>query len=105
MRSSPTWSRPRSRPRACAPQDSVDAGRELRIVERLGDVVVGAPREPAHAVGLRRAPGEHDHRQLGIDALREAVRGAQPPAQLVAGRVGQHHVQQQQVAVPAPPAG
>ena len=66
---SPAASRFATRPRLGAPQERADPRQQLRHRERLGDVVVGAGREAAHAVALLAARGQHDDRQaLGLAA-------------------------------------
>ena len=56
---------------ARAPQQRVDAGDELLTPERLGDVVVAAGAQPAHALQLGAAGGEDEHRNVAeiADAL------------------------------------
>jgi hypothetical protein len=44
------------------PEDGLDPYRQLSQAERLGQVVVGADREPRHLVGLLRPRGQHQHR-------------------------------------------
>ena len=51
-----------------APQDRAHPGRELRVVERLRHVVVGALLEPADAVDLAPAAAQDDHRQPRVVA-------------------------------------
>src|SRR5262249_37013240 len=48
-------------PRPRAPQHRADTGQKLTEAEGLGHVVVGAQLEPAHAIDLLAARGEHDH--------------------------------------------
>ena len=60
--------------------------------ERLGDVVVGAHVEAVQAVALLDPRGEHDHRQIRGRRL-----AAQLAAELEAGHVRQHPVEQDQV--------
>ena len=52
----------RARPQA-APQHGADPRPQLRIVERLDQVIVGAEVEPANAIVVGAATGEDDHRQ------------------------------------------
>jgi hypothetical protein len=52
--------------RAAAAQQRPHAGFELRQVEGLGEVVVGAEIQAAHAVGQRVERGEHQHRHGGL---------------------------------------
>jgi hypothetical protein len=68
-------------------------------VERLGQVVVGALGEAPHAVGVRAAPAEHDHGQIGVVATGRAVGGADLAQHVEAGRVGQHQVEQKEVGL------
>src|SRR5216683_5573382 len=71
-----------------AAQQRPDARAQLRNRERLDDVVVGAGCQPAHALALLAARGQHDDRQLlGLGTR------AQPPAELDAGQAGQHPIQ------------
>ena len=51
-------------PRAGAAQHGAHAGQQLAQREGLGDVVVGAELEAAHAVDLLAPRGEHDHRHV-----------------------------------------
>ncbi len=48
-----------------AAQHGADAGHELGRRERLGDIVVGAGIEAAHAIALLAARRQHDDRQVG----------------------------------------
>ena len=73
-----------------APQVGADAGEQLREVERLGQVVVGAGIEAQHDVDLLGPGGEHDHGRLGVPF-------AQPAADLDAVHVGQAQVEQHEV--------
>src|SRR4051794_870751 len=75
---------------AGAPQRGLHARAELPHRERLGDVVVGAELEPEDLVDLLALGAEHDDR----DAL---PLGAQPPADLEAVHLGQHHVEHDEV--------
>ena len=64
-----------------------DAGHQLRRPERLGQVIVRAGVQAGDPVGLGRAGGEHDHRDLAL-----------PPnqaEQLEAVQPGHHHVEEQ----------
>jgi hypothetical protein len=64
-----------------AAQKRAHAGEELGHGEGLGDVVVGAGGEAAHAIRLLAARGQHDHRQaFGVAAQADAA------AQLDAGK-------------------
>ncbi len=55
---------------------------QLLVEERLDHEVVGPAREPAHAVGVTRTPGDHDDRQLGVDPRPHAVGRAYAVEQL-----------------------
>jgi hypothetical protein len=68
-------------------------------VERLGEVVVGALGEAAHAVGFRAAPAEHDHREVGVVAPGRAVSRADLPQNVETWRVGQQQVEKQEVGL------
>jgi hypothetical protein len=64
-----------------------DAGHELPGGVGLGDVVVGADREPDDAVGLAVETGQHDH--VGVAEGAQAATGLDP---VDAGQVDvQHH--------------
>src|SRR3954462_11858066 len=75
---------------AGAPQRGLHAQAELPHRERLCDGVVGAELEPEDLVDLLALGAEHDDR----DAL---PLGAQPPADLEAVHLGQHHVEHDEV--------
>ena len=64
-------------------------GEQLLHVERLDDVVVGAPVEGGDLLGLRVPDRQHDHGLLG--------EGAQPGQHLEAVEVGQPEVQDDEV--------
>ncbi len=72
-----------------AAEDGADAGQELQVAERLGDVVVGAHLQAAHLVHLSGAGGKHDDGNVGKapDLL----------AQLEAIDIGKHDVEQDEV--------
>ena len=53
---------------ATAPQLRADAGDQLAMAERLGQVVVSPELEPAHLVLFRVERGEHDDGQLATSA-------------------------------------
>ena len=74
-------------------QHDLDARQQLARVERLGQVVVGAHLQADDAVGLVAARGQHDHRDFRLRAQLAAQR--QPVV------AGQHHVEHDQVEVPA----
>ena len=78
------------RPRAA--QQRADARDQLGHRERLDDIVVGAGREPAHALALLAARRQHDDGQPPGLGPR-----AQPAAELDAGQARQHPVEQDQV--------
>ena len=71
-------------------RDRADAREQLGEREGLGQVVVGAEFEPAHAVAHRAARREEEDGRLH-------ARLAQPAQHLEALHVGQHHVEQDQV--------
>src|SRR5215213_2955442 len=75
-----------------AAQDRAHAADELRPRERLGDVIVGAELETEDAVDLGVTCGQHQDRH-------DASLGTQAPADLRAGDVGQHHVEDEDVVV------
>ncbi len=75
-----------------APHDRLDAGDQLALVERLGEVVVGADAEAADLVVEPGQPREDEDRR--VDA-----RGAQPAQHLVAVDVRQHQVEDDDVVV------
>src|SRR3954454_12843327 len=75
--------------RGGAAQDGADAGGDLAGAERLDDVVVGAELEPDHSVGLLAAGGQHDDRHLRL--------APDLAADVVAGPVGEHEVEQDEV--------
>ena len=72
-----------------AAQHRPDPRGHLARAERLDDVVVGAELEADDAVGLLAAGGEHDDR--------DARALAQRAADVVAGAVGEHHVEEDEV--------
>jgi hypothetical protein len=73
-----------------AAEDHSDAGDQLLHAERLGEVVVAADGQATQAVLDRIAGGEEHDRDL--------VAGRpQPPADLEAVNVGQHHVEHNQI--------
>ena len=75
---------------APAPEETVDAGKEDREVERLGQVVVGARLEPVqHVVGARARGEQHDRHEL--------PRRAEPPDHLEPVETGQHDVEEDDV--------
>jgi hypothetical protein len=75
---------------ARAPKHCAYARHQLLEAERLADVIVGAKRESVHPVGGGVTGGQEQHRDLG-----GFVR--QPPVDLEAVPVRQHHVQHDQV--------
>jgi hypothetical protein len=70
-------------------------------VERLCDVVVGAAREPANAIGMLGLGAEHDDRQVGIPRVVDGVAAPDAAADVEAAHVGQQHVQQHNVGTGA----
>jgi hypothetical protein len=72
-----------------APQHRAHACHELEVIERLGDIVVGAGLETAHLVDRLIPRGQHDHghRAEGADLAQDAV----------AVHVGQPDVEQDEV--------
>ena len=64
---SPTRRVPRAALRP-PPQHGADPGQQLRILERLDDVVVGARLEAADPIVVGAASGEDDHRQPRVEA-------------------------------------
>ena len=75
-----------------AAHDGVDAGDELVLVERLGQVVVGAEAEALHLVLDAGHAGEDQDRRLDLG-------DAQRAQHLVAGHVGQVQVEQDDVVI------
>ena len=71
---------------------AAESGEELRLVERLGEEVVGAGIEPGDDVVDRRAPGQQDHGQR--DRPRVCPQAA---ADLEAIHPGQADVEQDEV--------
>ena len=88
---------PAMQPRARAPQHGRDPQPQLVVRERLRHVVVDAALEPAHAVELARAAGEHDERQRRVDPRADAVRRADAPDQLEARAVREPEVDHREV--------
>ena len=81
--------------RAHPAQHGADARDQLGRRERLADEVVGTGVEAAQPVGLLAARGQHDDRQMrGVGAA------PQPAADLEAGELRQHPVEQEQVGLP-----
>ena len=87
---------------AGAAQQRANARQQFRHRERLDDVIVGAGREPAHALAFLAARGQHDDRQR----LRLRPR-PQPAAQFDAGQAGQHPVEHDEIGrgLPQPRVG
>ena len=75
-----------------AADDRVDAGDQFVLVERLGQIVVGAVAEALHLVLDAGHAGEDQDRRLDLGH-------AQRPQHLVAGHVGQIEVEQDDVVV------
>src|SRR6185369_3770174 len=77
-----------------AAEEGPDPGRQLAQAEWLRDVVVGAQLEPDDLIELRALCREHHDRHARF--------GPDDPADLDAGELGQHEVQEDQVG-PVPP--
>ncbi len=75
-----------------AAQHGADTRHQLGRRERLGDVVVGAGVEAAHAIALLTARRQHDDRQVGGGGL-----AAQLPANLDPRHQRQHPVEQDEI--------
>jgi hypothetical protein len=71
------------------------------ILFDLCDVVVGAAREPANAIGMLGLGAEHDDRQVGIPRVVDGVAAPDAAADVEAAHVGQQHVQQHNVGTGA----
>ena len=80
-----------------AAEERPDPGRQLAQAERLGDVVVGAELEPDDLVELGVLGREHDDRHAGL--------GPDDPADLDAGQLGEHQVEQDEVGLLGAEAG
>ncbi len=101
MRSSPRSSEKAKRPkrttapsalapkRAGAPQNRADAQQQFARLEGLGEIVVDADLEAAHAIGGLGARGEHDDRHFGA----QAQAGGEGEAVFA----GHHHVEHDDV--------
>ena len=83
----------RAPPRPRAAQHGADAGGDLTGAEGLDDVVVGAELQADHAVGLVAARGQHDDRHLRL--------APDLAADVVAGAVGEHQVEEDEVGAHA----
>ena len=70
-------------------QQRVDAGDQFGDAEGLGDVVVGAAVEPAHALGLAAARGDQDDR-------RQRIAGTHLAADVEPVASGQHAIEHDQ---------
>jgi hypothetical protein len=79
-----------------APQDRPDPADHLGHRERLAQVIIGAGLQADYPVRLTGQRGQHQHRN------RAAL--PYPPAHLHPGQARQHHVKDQQVIRPGPPA-
>ena len=77
--------------RDASPQDGSHAGHQLTEAERLGDVVAGSQLEAEHDVDLGVPGRDHDDRHR--------LEGAHLLADLDAGLVGQHDVEEDEVGV------
>ena len=80
-----------------APQHGRDAQSQLGVGERLRHEVVGAALEAAHAIGLARAPAEHDQRQPRVEPRAGPAAVAQRAQQLEPRAVGQAEIEQDEV--------
>ena len=81
------------------PQDGPDPGPQLRVVERLDDVVVGADLEPPDPIGVGAPAGEDDHRKQGIKTRGDAVGLTDLPQDVEPGGVRQGQVEEQQIGL------
>ena len=93
--------RPPAAPRAVdrllrAAEERPDPGRQLAQAERLRHVVVGAELEADDLVELRVLGREHDDRHARL--------GADDPADLDAGQLRQHQVEEDEVGLVGPEA-
>ena len=75
-----------------APQQRAHARHQFGNRERLDDVIVGADREAAHALGFLAARGHHDDRQRARGLARP-----EPPADFEARHARQHPVEDDEV--------
>ena len=91
---------PALQPRARAAQHRVDPVAQLDVHERLDHVVVDAALEPAHAIELAAAAGEHDQRQRRIEPGADAVGGPDAPDQVQPGAVREPEVDDREVRAP-----
>ena len=80
-----------------APQQRADPQPQLAVGERLRHEVVAPALEPAHAIGLRRAPREHEQRQPRIEPRAGARRHRTRAQQLQTGAVREPDVHDRQV--------
>ena len=67
-------------------------GEQRGVVDRLGEEIVGAGLEPAHAVGCFRERGHHHHRNVGGAGI-----GLEALAGLEAVHARHHHVEQDEI--------
>ena len=72
-----------------APQNGLDARRQLARVEGLGKIIVGAQLEADDAIHVFAARGQHQHR--------DAAGEAQPLEDFETVQAGQHDIQHDQV--------
>jgi len=91
---SPARASERGRGRARPPQDRPHARQQLARVERLGEVVVGAELEAAHAIDVVAARGQDQHRTLAV--------APQLDQHVEAGLQRQHHVEDREVELARP---
>ena len=92
--SSPTESSPRRAPAVAAAQQRAHPRQQLRVEERLAEVVVGPAREAANPVGVAGAAAQHDHREVGVDrrpGRRRRARGRAGEAAAVREAQVEHH--------------
>ena len=75
------------------PRQRAHARDQRQFGDRLGQKIVGAGFEPAHAVGRLVERGHHDHRNV----MRGRI-GLEPPAHFEAVHVRHHDVEQDEVA-------
>ena len=91
---------PALQPRAGAAQDGRDPVAQLDVDEGLDHVVVDAALEPAHAIELASAAGEHDQRQRRVEPRADAVGGPDTPDEVQPGAVREPEVDDREVRTP-----
>ncbi len=87
-----TGTRPQLVGQRLEPHQALHPGHQLDVVDRLGQEVVGAGLEPAHAVGGLVERGHHQHRDMAGLAV-----DLEPRTDLEAVHLGHHHVEQDDV--------